>query len=42
MAMIMNTTKKQEHMSRYTNKNNRGERRPAVPTYKIYKKGEFG
>lgn len=43
MAMIMNTTRKQEHLSRNTNQIiGEGERKAAVPTYKIYKKGEFG
>lgn len=41
MAMIMNKTKKQEQLSRNANQI-MGGRRAAVPTYKIYKKGEFG
>lgn len=40
--MIMNTTKKQEHLTRNTNQIIGGGRKAAVPTYKIYKKGEFG
>lgn len=41
MAMIMwNSTKKQEDLSR--NANQVKGKKAAVPTYKIYKKGEFG
>lgn len=43
MAMIMrNSTEKQEDLSRNANQVRRGEKKAAVPTYKIYKKGEFG
>ena len=42
MAMIMrNSTEKQEDLSRNANQV-RGGKKAAVPTYKIYKKGEFG
>lgn len=40
MAMIMrNSTEKQDVLSRNANQ---VRKKAAVPTYKIYKKGEFG
>lgn len=42
MAMIMrNSTEKQEDLSRNANQV-RKKKKAAIPTYKIYKKGEFG
>lgn len=40
MAMIMCNSIEKQVLSR--NANQAGERKAAVPTYKIYKKGEFG